>query len=176
MALFHQHVPPSGASQTAQFCGYVGCNGNGSQHAPASAAGAAGGKPLRIGRRPTISRPSRRCSAPSSSTTRPATGSRASSLPEHFFEAVHARIYEAASTLIRAGKLAAPVTLKTYFEQDDTLNEIGGPAYLARLAAAATTIINAEEYGRTIYELAMRRRLIGIGTDIVNECLRYAGR
>src|SRR3954464_15261889 len=68
--------------------------------------------------------------------------------PSHFFEAVHARIYESAATLIRAGKLASPVTLKTYFERDETLKDIGGPVYLARLAAAATTIINAEEYGR----------------------------
>ena len=89
--------------------------------------------------------------------------------PEHFFEPVHARIYEAASTLIRAGKLASPVTLKTYFEHDATLKDIGGTAYLARLAANATTIINAEEYGRTIYELAQRRKLIGVGTDLVNE-------
>ena len=90
-------------------------------------------------------------------------------LPDHFFEPVHARIYEAASTLIRAGKLASPVTLKTYFDNDATLKEIGGPVYLARLAAQATTIINAEEYGRNVYELAQRRKLIGIGTDLVNE-------
>jgi replicative DNA helicase len=67
------------------------------------------------------------------------------------------------------GKLATPVTLKSYFENDATMKEIGGPAYLARLAASATTIINAEEYGRTIHELAQRRKLIGIGTDMVNE-------
>jgi replicative DNA helicase len=89
--------------------------------------------------------------------------------PDHFYEAVHARIYEAASNLIRLGKLANPVTLKSYFEHDSTLQEIGGAAYLARLAASATTIINAEEYGRTVHELAQRRKLIGIGTDIVNE-------
>ena len=88
---------------------------------------------------------------------------------EHFSEPVHARIFEAAEILIRAGKLASPVTLKTYFDNDATLKEIGGPAYLARLAAGATTIINAEEYGRTIYELAQRRALIGVGTDLVNE-------
>ncbi len=88
--------------------------------------------------------------------------------PSHFFEPVHARIFEAAATLIRAGKLASPVTLKTYFERDETLKEIGGPLYLARLAAAATTIINAEEYGRAIYELAQRRKLIDIGSEIVN--------
>jgi replicative DNA helicase len=89
--------------------------------------------------------------------------------PEHFFEPIHSRIYDAASTLIRMGKLASPVTLKSYFDNDATLKEIGGPIYLARLASSATTIVNAEEYGRVVHELAQRRQLISIGTDIVNE-------
>ena len=87
---------------------------------------------------------------------------------DHFFEPVHGRLYEAAAKLIRAGKLVSPVTLKTYFERDEALTEIGGPKYLARLAAAATTVINAEEYGRIVYELALRRSLIVIGSDMVN--------
>jgi replicative DNA helicase len=89
--------------------------------------------------------------------------------PGHFHEAVHARIYEAATTLIRAGKRADPVTLRSFFDQDATLAEIGGVAYLARLAATATTIINVEDYGRIVHELAVRRKLIDIGTDLVNE-------
>ncbi len=89
--------------------------------------------------------------------------------PDHFFEPLHARIFDAASNLIRMGKLASPVTLKSYFDNDATLREIGGAAYFARLAANATTIINAEEYGRTIYDLAQRRKLITIGTEIVND-------
>src|SRR5207344_2711422 len=40
--------------------------------------------------------------------------------------------------------------------------------YLARLAAEATTIINAVDYGRTVYDLAVRRDLIKIGEDMVN--------
>ena len=40
--------------------------------------------------------------------------------------------------------------------------------YLARLAAEATTIINAADYGRTVYDLAIRRDLIQIGEDMVN--------
>lgn len=90
-------------------------------------------------------------------------------LPDHFFEPLHARIYEIASALIRTGKLASPVTLKSFFDNDQTLKEIGGPAYFAKLAANATTIINAEEYGRAIYELAQRRKLIDVGTELVNE-------
>jgi len=89
--------------------------------------------------------------------------------PEHFFDPLHARLYEAAAALIRAGRPASPVTLKTYFENDDALAEIGGAPYLARLAASATTIINAEDYGRTIYDLSTRRALIGIGEELVND-------
>ena len=40
--------------------------------------------------------------------------------------------------------------------------------YLARLAAEATTIINAEDYGRTVYDLSVRRALIQVGEDMVN--------
>lgn len=88
--------------------------------------------------------------------------------PHHFFDPLHGRIYEAASTLITSGHLASPVTLKSFFERDEALTEIGGTQYLARLAGAATTIINTEEYGRTIYDLAVRRDLIRIGEDIYN--------
>ena len=87
--------------------------------------------------------------------------------PEHFAEELHRRIYEIAGQLIRAGKLATPVTLKTFLGEQD-LGGVTVPQYLARLAAEATTIINAEDYGRTIHDLALRRELILIGEDIVN--------
>ena len=88
--------------------------------------------------------------------------------PEHFFEPVHARIYEAALKVINRGQVANPVTLKTYFENDVALADIGGAAYLARLASAAVTIINAEDYARGVYDLAIRRDLIRLGEDMVN--------
>ncbi|MBB5046481.1 replicative DNA helicase [Rhodopseudomonas rhenobacensis] len=87
---------------------------------------------------------------------------------EHFFEPIHQTIYDTAASLIRAGKVATPVTLKTFLPADTDLGGITVGQYLARLAAEATTIINAHDYGRTIYELALRRDLIGIGTDMVN--------
>lgn len=86
--------------------------------------------------------------------------------PRHFFDPLHGRIYEAAAKLITGGHLASPVTLKNFFERDEALAEIGGPQYLARLAGAATTIINVEAYGRTIYDLSIRRELIQVGTDM----------
>jgi len=87
--------------------------------------------------------------------------------PEHFAEELHRRIYDIASQLIRAGKIAKPITLKTYLGDHD-LGGMSVPEYLARLAAEATSIINAEDYGRTIHDLAVRRDLIVIGEEIVN--------
>jgi replicative DNA helicase len=88
--------------------------------------------------------------------------------PQHFFEALHQKIYELAGSLVRQGKVASPVTLKTFLPADLDIAGLNASQYLARLAAEATTVINAEDYGRTIYDLAIRRDLIVIGEDMVN--------
>ena len=88
--------------------------------------------------------------------------------PKHFFEPLHQTIYETAGSLIRMGKVATPVTLKTFLPADTDIGGMTVGQYLARLAAEATTIINAQDYGRTIYELSLRRDLIRIGEDMVN--------
>ncbi|MGE4373432.1 MAG: replicative DNA helicase [Xanthobacter sp.] len=87
----------------------------------------------------------------------------------HFHEQLHARLYELVGSLVRAGKIATPVTLKTFLPPDLDVAGLTGPQYLARLAAEATTIINAEDYGRIIHDLSVRRDLILIGEEIVNE-------
>ena len=56
---------------------------------------------------------------------------------EHFFDPVHQRIFEIASARIQKNALASPVTLKAFLEDDAGLKELGGPAYLVRLAGAA---------------------------------------
>ena len=101
-----------------------------------------------------ISRRSRPCSAPSWSTTRRSIGSRASSSPIISMTLCMRRIYEATAKLILSGKRATPITLKTFFQADAPAGELTVPQYLGRLAANATTIINAEDYGRTVYDLA----------------------
>jgi replicative DNA helicase len=88
--------------------------------------------------------------------------------PEDFADPRHGRIFAAAMRLIERGEVANPVTLKGFFERDEGLKEIGGAAYLARLAASATTIINVGDYARLIRDLSIRRQLIGIGEDLVN--------
>ena len=92
--------------------------------------------------------------------------------PEHFAEPAHGRIFEAAGKLITRGQIADIVTLRAFLEQDASLTELGGVAYLAELAAAAITIVNAPEYGRLVHDLHLRRALIDIGEDVVNSAYR----
>ena len=88
--------------------------------------------------------------------------------PSHFFEPLHRKIYEVAGELIRMGKMASPVTIKTFLPTDAKVGDLTVPHYLARLAAEAVTVINAGDYGRAIYDLATRRALITVGEDMVN--------
>ncbi|THD85801.1 replicative DNA helicase [Aliigemmobacter aestuarii] len=85
---------------------------------------------------------------------------------DHFFDPVHARIFEIASARIQKNALASPVTLKAFLEDDPGLTELGGPAYLVRLAGAAISAYAARDYAQMIYDLAVRRELIGLGRDI----------
>ena len=93
--------------------------------------------------------------------------------PTHFAIPEHGRIFEACGKLVEKGQIANPVTLKGFFEADEGLAGIGGPAYLVDLAASAVLIINAAEYGRIVYDLHLKRELIGLGEDVVNRA--FAG-
>jgi len=87
--------------------------------------------------------------------------------PEHFYEPIHREIYEVCGKIIRAGKTATPITVKTYLPEN-LIADVTMPQYLARLAAEATTVLNAADYGQTIYDLALRRHLIQIGEEMVS--------
>src|SRR6478735_6004524 len=94
--------------------------------------------------------------------------------PVHFYEPIHQNIFQIARDLVRAGKVATPVTLKTFLDPNIDIGGLNLGQYLARLAAEATTIINAQDYGRTIYDLAIRRALIIVGETMVNEAFDAA--
>jgi len=87
--------------------------------------------------------------------------------PAHFYEPIHREIYEVIGKFIRAGKSADPITIKPHLP-DEFLADMTMPQYLARLAAEATTVINASDYGQSIYDLAIRRNLILVGEEMVS--------
>jgi replicative DNA helicase len=92
---------------------------------------------------------------------------------DHFYEPLHGRIFDAIHKCHDKGLIANPVTLKHYFDQDQTLADIGGGSYLSKLAAAAVTVINIADYSRMIYDLALKRQLIGIGEEVVNTAYEH---
>jgi replicative DNA helicase len=77
-------------------------------------------------------------------------------------------------TLVDRGQNATPVTLKDYFENDEGLEHVGGARYLGDLAAAVVTVVNAEDYAKTLYDLYLRRQLIALGEEIVNESFSHS--
>ena len=88
--------------------------------------------------------------------------------PEHFADPIHAKIFDIISKLITRGHVADVITLKNYFEQDGSLDEVGGYKYLIKLADSATPLTNAEYYAQFIYDKYLRRELIATGFEIVN--------
>lgn len=89
--------------------------------------------------------------------------------PDHFTDPLHGRIFDAIGKQLERGQEANPTTLQFFFENDEAIAEIGGQSYLARLAASAVTVINARDYGSTVHDLFLRRQLIDLGEDTVNE-------
>lgn len=84
---------------------------------------------------------------------------------EHFFDPVHARLFQTIAACVARGRLASPVTLKAIFIADQGLRELGGPAYLARLAGAAISTSQIAHYASHIVEMAERRRLLSLTNE-----------
>ncbi len=89
--------------------------------------------------------------------------------PPYFYVPVHQRIYDAILKMTERGQEASPVTLKNYFDDDEDLKDLGGANYLAELAGSVISVVNVEDYARRIYDLHMRRELITLGEDVVND-------
>jgi replicative DNA helicase len=91
--------------------------------------------------------------------------------PHHFFEPLHGRIYESILRMTDANRVANPVTLRPLFEADESMKEVGGPAYLAQLTGSGAAVIGARDFAQQIYDLALLRALIGVGRDLVEGAL-----
>jgi replicative DNA helicase len=89
----------------------------------------------------------------------------------HFFEPLHGRIYESILRMTDGNRVANPVTLRPLFENDDSIKDVGGPAYLAQLTGSGAAVIGARDFAQQIYDLALLRALIGVGRDLVEGAL-----
>jgi len=96
-------------------------------------------------------------------------------LPDHFFEPIHQKIYQAISNLYDKGIIANPVTLKNHFNNDEAIEEVGGANYLLKLCSLASGIFNIRDYGLIAYNLFISRSLIQVGEEILEDAYKSTG-
>ena len=90
---------------------------------------------------------------------------------DHFYEPIHRLIFDAIEKLVSKGHIASPVTLKSIFELEKNLEEIGGSNYLVRLANSAVSLDYAKNYAHIIYDLSVRRGLFELGGKVQHDAI-----
>lgn len=85
---------------------------------------------------------------------------------DHFYDALHQRIFKAVTLFIQKGHLASPITLAQYFKAE---SQGTAAAYLASLATVLVPARNLRDYAQQIYDLYLRRQLIALGSTIIHE-------
>ncbi len=94
-------------------------------------------------------------------------------LPEHFYEPAHQKIYsQIIHNVEKVNIVANQVTLKQFFDSDDSVKALGGAKYLSTLLGAASSIIDIADYGHIIQDLALKRELVMVGEEIVNKAYK----
>ena len=84
----------------------------------------------------------------------------------NFYDPMHQKIYEAIEGLIYKGMLANPITLKNYFENEK--DDLDIPEYLVKITKFSTSIRQAKEYSKIIYDMFVRRELIKISEQTID--------
>ncbi len=86
---------------------------------------------------------------------------------EDFYDENHKEIFKAILDLHRKSAPVDALTVAEELKKRNSLNMVGGRAYIASLSAGTPTTSNAMEYGKIVAEKASIRKLIGTADDIV---------
>jgi len=84
----------------------------------------------------------------------------------NFYDPMHQKIFQALESLIYKGMLANPITLKNYFE--DEKDDLNIPEYLVKITKFSTSVRQAIEYSKIIYDMFVRRELIKISEQTID--------
>ncbi len=84
----------------------------------------------------------------------------------NFYDPMHQKIFEAIESLIYKGMLSNPITLKNYFE--DEKDDLNVPEYLVKITKFSTSVRQAVEYSKIIYDMFVRRELIKISEQTID--------
>lgn len=90
---------------------------------------------------------------------------------EHFSDPIHVKVFDVMARLIQKGHVADVITLKNYFEQEGTLSDVGGIAYLIKISESSSFLTNVEYYAQFVYDMYLRRELIATGYDIATDAM-----
>ncbi|MDO4909808.1 MAG: replicative DNA helicase [Corynebacterium sp.] len=93
--------------------------------------------------------------------------------PEDFYLPAHKTIFAGIRDLFADDKKIDPLLLRSYLDQKNLLEKVGGASYLHDLIETVPTAANAQYYADIVHHNALLRRLIDAGTRIAN--LGYNG-
>ena len=85
---------------------------------------------------------------------------------QNFYDPMHQKIFNSIENLIYKGMLANPITLKNYFE--DEKDDLDIPEYLVKITKFSTSVRQAIEYSKIIYDMFVRRELIKISEQTID--------
>jgi replicative DNA helicase len=95
-------------------------------------------------------------------------------LDDAFYKEAHRRLFRAMASLLERNDALDPVVLRDELQRRDDLDAVGGIDYIAVLLDVVPTAANVEFHARIVKEKAILRRLIDVGTGIVQSS--YDGR
>ncbi len=88
---------------------------------------------------------------------------------DFFSSKINRLIFESIKKLITNEQIADLNTVKVQLDGNEEFIKNGGLSYLVKLCENTVSIINSKQYGELIHDLYLRRKLIGLGTDLIND-------
>ncbi len=86
---------------------------------------------------------------------------------EHFANDNNRSLYNTIKNLLDKNILVSPITLKNYINNDE--NEFDNLKYLNQIKDSAPSTQNALQYAKIVYDLHVKRNLLSIGHNIIQE-------
>jgi replicative DNA helicase len=93
-----------------------------------------------------------------------------------FYRGDHRLIFNAIRSLEEKSQPFDAVTLSEWLEKNSQLEDVGGMAYIGRLAKETPTAANIVAYADIVRERSVLRQLIAVGTDIAGSGFNTEGR
>ena len=89
--------------------------------------------------------------------------------PEHFYKDQHQEIYQAILDLFKATEPVDMRTVVAQLRKNGKLELAGGAFYIAELTGKVSSAANVEYHARIVIELAIKRELIQIASEVQKE-------